>query len=124
MFFVSPETRYAYHTPKGRRQAKSGKFTAPFPSMWYSHLGNDSRLTSAAAGSAQVTVQTLHNLYASLSSGSSSGSGSARKIHFSTSQDMLPLGVLPETDPRKKRERNDRKREKHKQRKLLKGGAG
>jgi hypothetical protein len=37
-FYVTAEKRYLYTTPKGRRQAKSGKFTSPFPSFWYCNL--------------------------------------------------------------------------------------
>ena len=41
-------------------------------------------------------------------------------VHFSPTINELPLGVADEKDPRKKIERNDRKREKHKARKLAK----
>mmetsp|Transcript_22794 Transcript_22794/g.23016 ORF Transcript_22794/g.23016 Transcript_22794/m.23016 type:complete len:83 (+) Transcript_22794:83-331(+) len=41
MFYIVPHKRYMYTTPKGRRQIKSAKYTAPFPSFWYCHVPSD-----------------------------------------------------------------------------------
>jgi hypothetical protein len=37
--FLVPTKRYLYSTPYGRRQAKSAKYTSPFPTFWYCFLG-------------------------------------------------------------------------------------
>jgi hypothetical protein len=115
LFYISPEVRYAYHTPKGRRQKKSSKFTAPFPSFWYCHL---------AAVKVDTSISKLagHEIYQKLANNNdnNNNANSKRVVNFSVNVDELPIAVLPETDPRKRVEINDRKREKHKLRKIQK----
>ncbi len=107
LFFVSSGTRYAYHTPKGRRQQKSAKYTAPFPSYWYCHLGFEAPVSTIPSAELQACYN--HHVAPQLKE---------RAVVFSADASTLPLCVLDERDPRKKKEKNDRKREKHKARKL------
>ena len=127
-FYLSPQRRYQYTTPKGRRQAKSAKYTAPFPSFWYCSLGDSPRLAAA------LSHNRLRQLYVMPTNTDAFDSARAesdshteehksdpkRLVHLALRLSELPLAVLPENDPRKKTERNDRKRIKHAQRKALK----
>jgi hypothetical protein len=98
-FYVSPHKRYSYTTPKGRRQLKSAKYTSPFPSFWYCHLGD---------------VKTLLPLPTLM------GVVDKAKAVLSADASKLPIAVLHDSDPRKKKEKNAKKREKHKVRKQQK----
>jgi len=40
VFYIVPETRYLFWTPKGRHQEKSKDFTSPFITFWYCHFGD------------------------------------------------------------------------------------
>eukprot|EP01039_Chlorochromonas_danica_P001750 gene1750-1911_t len=92
LFFIVPNTRYQYTTPKGRRQAKSAKYTSPFPSFWY--CGNFSK---------QI-MDSLSKL-------------PSRTAVLARNSQTIPLTMAPDQDPRKKKLRNSDKRKKHKQRK-------
>jgi len=39
VFYVVPEKRYLFWTPKGRHQQKSKEYTSPFVTSWYCHFG-------------------------------------------------------------------------------------
>ena len=98
LFYIAPKAhRYLYSTPKGRRQRKSGKYTAPFPTFWYCRL---SVSTSAAAGI--------------LLKDESSRLGPT-SVCFQSAQ--LPIEVLCDDDPRRKKIKNAQKRKKNKLRK-------
>jgi len=98
-FYVCPLKRYLYTTPKGRRQEKSAKYTSPFPSFWYCHTQHiDALVTHKQCGAAC----------------------NSKAVHVSYTESQLPLEVLPESDARKKKERNNKKREKNKKRKKSK----
>ena len=123
LFFISPEQRYSYHTPKGRRQAKSSKFTSPFPSFWYCHLGgghHTKNMNERKECTSTLSTSFLQKLYNKDKIDFSKSNGS--KVHFSDTIANLPLAVLPDNDVRKKAEKNDRKRQKHKARKLKQSG--
>ena len=98
MFFISPMTRYLYTTPKGRRQKKSGKFTAPFPTFWYC------RLCTASSRALQCAVRDQNY-----------STAVTQKVCSDIYQ--LPLEVICDEDPRKKKAKNAAKRKKHKRRK-------
>lgn len=97
MFYVSPCSRYQYTTPKGRRQRKSAKKTSPFPTFWYCNLGKHQEciLREIAKDSSNST------------------------FNLSKSVGSLPAAVWCETDARKIREKNSKKRKKHQERKRL-----
>jgi hypothetical protein len=98
MFYIAPKAhRYLYTTPKGRRQRKSGKFTAPFPTFWYCRL---SIPTTAAIGKLLKDEST--RLGPTL-------------VCFQSAQ--LPIEVLCDDDPRRKKIKNAQKRKKNKLRK-------
>lgn len=101
-FYVSPTKRYSYTTPKGRRQLKSAKYTSPFPSFWYCHLGH---VKSLLPLSSFMQIQ---------------GDVNKSKAICSADASKLPIAVLHDSDARKKKEKNSKKREKHKARKQLK----
>jgi len=105
MFFVSPMTRYLYTTPKGRRQKKSGKYTAPFPTFWYCRL---------CTTSSRALEHALRDQVATTSA--------SPKVCRDAQQ--LPIEVICDEDPRKKKAKNAAKRKKHKLRKTKadKGG--
>jgi hypothetical protein len=97
-FYVTPLKRLLYTTPKGRRQQKSGKFTSPFPTFWYCYFGQEwASLTDNLTYSAK-----------------SSSCNISRRVH------QLPVEVLADADPRKKKERDKLKRSKNKARKKAK----
>lgn len=100
-FFLCPFKRYLYTTPKGRRQSKSNKYTAPFPTFWYCNLPQPQSMTSTSTRDGDI-VPTKEL---------------ASEIIISRTSAKLPLAMLPEADERKKRERNSKKRQKNKQRK-------
>lgn len=99
-FYLSPIKRYSYTTPKGRRQAKSAKYTSPFPSFWYCHLGDHLKSLIHLSSLLDMMDKT--------------------KVFLSTDFSKLPIAVLHDSDPRKKKEKNAKKRDKHKARKNLK----
>lgn len=99
LFFVVPSKRLLYTTPKGRRQSKSGKYTSPFPTFWYCSLGQKfEHQTARSIGMAQSNcpIKIARNIY------------------------ELPVEVLCDQDPRKKKERDKLKRAKNKARKKAK----
>lgn len=100
-FYVAPKQRYQYLTPKGRRQQKSAKVTSPFPTFWYCSGG-----ALLPRRSIPALLDTRVRVDVSLGAPS-----------------LLPLVVLPDSDPKKKRLRNAEKRKKHKNRKKNTGAA-
>lgn len=100
LFYVTPLKRLLYTTPKGRRQQKSGKFTSPFPTFWYCYLG---KAWAHLTDSLTYTVKTNTNTC-----------NIARRVY------QLPIEVLTDSDPRKKKERDKMKRAKNKARKKAK----
>ena len=93
--FVVPNKRYLYTTPYGRRQAKSAKYTSPFPTFWFCFTGSQLR---------QSMIDMARNHVSST-------------CKFVPYAFQLPLEVCPDNDPRKKKMRNNEKRKKNKNRK-------
>mmetsp|Transcript_31400 Transcript_31400/g.45167 ORF Transcript_31400/g.45167 Transcript_31400/m.45167 type:complete len:101 (+) Transcript_31400:85-387(+) len=87
-----------YTTPKGRRQAKSAKYTSPFPSFWYCSFPSYQ----------SAILQHLHHIVKS--------SPEKYPYHIANKIDDIPVEVAPDSDPRKKKLRNAQKRSKHKKR--------
>jgi hypothetical protein len=103
MFYVAPKSRYLY-TTKVRRQQKSAKYTSPFPSFWYCSLGS-----SLASSRDNIMGAALR--YSVL------GQGTGYSVAPSVAS--LPLDVLDDNDPRKKKYKNSLKRKKNKARKKV-----
>ena len=93
--FIVPNKRYLYTTPYGRRQAKSAKYTSPFPTFWFCFLGSKVR----------KNVIDMARKYTSST------------CKFIANANQLPLEVCSDNDPRKKKMRNNEKRKKNKNRK-------
>ena len=106
--YVAPLKRYLYTTPYGRRQQKSSKVTSPFPTFWY--CGNLLFLTPQRPGTGPRPGP-------GPGPGPSTGTGYHDGAVLCRTGHDLPLDVLPENDPRKKREKNALKRKKNKARK-------
>ena len=98
--FIVPNKRYLYTTPYGRRQAKSARYTSPFPTFWFCFLGSKFRKNIVEMARQHVS--------------------STCKFVFDSN--LLPLEVCPDNDPRKKKARNNEKRKKNKKRKKRGGG--
>ena len=88
VFFVVPENRYQYYTPKGRHQKKSAVLTSPFLSFWYCHIGDH-------------LVESIKSVQAL-----------CKKEKFIIARDItdLPDKVLDQNDPRAKKLKNIEKR--------------
>lgn len=98
LVYVSPLKRYLYSTPYGRRQQKSAKYTSPFPTIWFCGLPKKGGATATHSRVADGAV-------------------------LSTSVDTVPLDVLPENHPRKRKARNALKRKKNKAKKKGRTGS-
>ena len=92
-FYICPAVRYQYSTPKGRRQKKSGKRTAPFPSFWYCHLGPH----TASAMKWWMFQKTKTD----------------RQIDVAATENDIPVKFLDQNDPRMKKIKNIQKRQKY-----------
>ena len=112
--YVAPRKRYQYSTPYGRRQAKSGVKTSPFPSIWYRILdkitNNNNNNNSNEMKKNMIGKFTINDLIAI----KKSKLYTIEEYVISTSTDDLPIDVLPEQHPIKRKEKNKRKRIKNK----------
>ena len=107
--YVAPRKRYQYSTPYGRRQAKSAIKTSPFPSIWFCILDskrniNNNNYNEIDEGKL-LTCDDIPPI---------KNTKSYKLDHYvlNTSTDKLPLDVLPEQHPMKRREKNNKKRKK------------
>ena len=170
--FVVPSKRYLYTTPyvsatralplpsafillcssrtpplQGRRQAKSAKFTSPFPTFWYCLLGSrhnqlHARVVRAASAAStlrpggrfvqsaatlplDVSQSIVPSLLRTLSTRLPAFLHSFLSIclppnHLTDSSRQFSTQMCPDNDPRKKKLRNAGKRKKNKERKKSK----
>lgn len=92
--FVVPNKRYLYSTPYGRRQAKSSKYTSPFPTFWFCFLHKH-------LATFKLQIQ---------------NSSPSRSCKIALSTNQIPMEARPDNDSQKKKMRNAEKRKKHKAR--------
>lgn len=126
--YVVPASRYQYTTPKGRRQAKTAKWTAPFPSFWYVGLQRHSK---SALRQWRREVQGRPAAFALPTPAAGEGArgptqagGDHAPPTLVTRTEALPPEVVADGDPRKKRLRNALKRKKNKKKNKQKPAAG
>jgi len=89
VFYIVPEQRYLFWTPKGRHQAKSKDKTSPFITFWYCHFGE-----KLAQAFTWFTHQPKQNCV------------------IAKQTVDLPVRVLDPNDPRAKKVKNSKKRKK------------
>jgi hypothetical protein len=112
-FYVIPSKRYLYTTPKGRRQSKSGKYTAPFPTFWYCNIY---RYTDKVLS--QVLEKNSNDLKSYCASISTILEKNAVLVRTLTDLPVYAVSEYDKDHMEKKRQRNILKRKKHKKRKL------
>lgn len=119
--YVVPASRYQYTTPKGRRQAKTAKWTAPFPSFWYIGLRRHGKIAL------QRWRREVHGRPAAFALPAPAAGEGAQAVAGTggdhapptlvTRTEALPPEVVADGDPRKKKLRNALKRKKNKRKK-------
>ena len=114
MFYIVPNKRYLYTTPKGRRQEKSAKYTSPFPKFWFCHLPNIN-IYNKIINKNEYDSITHNNISININN-----INIDKNYKICKSISNLPNEVWTENDPRKKKQRNAEKRAKPKNRKKLK----